>query len=241
MLETDMANTGIRRKILVSLFCVACAAAVAAAATASPPPGATARCRDGTYSFSQHHSGTCSHHGGVAVWLDTGSAGGSTTRGNGGTTSRSVGATVVLQPRTRTSGCRLGPVPDRRCSPGAYYSGLTKAVICSAGFRTGSIRNVPQVEKFAVEREYGMRPAYYGRSIEIDHIISLELGGSNDIANLFPETGAGAADYHAKDRLENRLHDMVCAGQIGLRAAQRGIAADWESLYRRVFAASPGG
>jgi Protein of unknown function (DUF3761) len=35
----------------------------------SPPAGATAQCRDGTYSFSQHHSGTCSHHGGVARWL----------------------------------------------------------------------------------------------------------------------------------------------------------------------------
>ncbi len=33
------------------------------------PTGATARCRDGTYSFSKHHSGTCSRHGGVAMWL----------------------------------------------------------------------------------------------------------------------------------------------------------------------------
>jgi hypothetical protein len=33
------------------------------------PEGATARCRDGTYSFSQHRSGTCSRHGGVASWL----------------------------------------------------------------------------------------------------------------------------------------------------------------------------
>lgn len=33
------------------------------------PEGATARCRDGTYSFSRHHSGTCSRHGGVAGWL----------------------------------------------------------------------------------------------------------------------------------------------------------------------------
>lgn len=33
------------------------------------PPGATARCVDGTYSFSQHRQGTCSHHGGVAKWL----------------------------------------------------------------------------------------------------------------------------------------------------------------------------
>jgi Protein of unknown function (DUF3761) len=35
----------------------------------SVPVGATAQCRDGTYSFSAHHQGTCSHHGGVATWL----------------------------------------------------------------------------------------------------------------------------------------------------------------------------
>lgn len=35
----------------------------------SPPAGASAECRDGTYSFSQHRRGTCSHHGGVAEWL----------------------------------------------------------------------------------------------------------------------------------------------------------------------------
>ena len=34
-----------------------------------PPPGATAQCRDGTFSFSQSRRGTCSHHGGVAKWL----------------------------------------------------------------------------------------------------------------------------------------------------------------------------
>ncbi|MGV2292053.1 DUF3761 domain-containing protein [Trinickia sp. YCB016] len=33
------------------------------------PEGATARCRDGTYSFSRHRRGTCSGHGGVAAWL----------------------------------------------------------------------------------------------------------------------------------------------------------------------------
>ena len=35
----------------------------------SPPAGATALCRDGTYSFSRSRRGTCSHHGGVARWL----------------------------------------------------------------------------------------------------------------------------------------------------------------------------
>jgi hypothetical protein len=34
----------------------------------SRPARASARCRDGSYSFSEHRRGTCSHHGGVAVW-----------------------------------------------------------------------------------------------------------------------------------------------------------------------------
>jgi Protein of unknown function (DUF3761) len=38
-------------------------------APSGPPAGATAKCNDGTYSFSQHHSGTCSGHHGVAEWL----------------------------------------------------------------------------------------------------------------------------------------------------------------------------
>jgi hypothetical protein len=33
------------------------------------PGGASAKCRDGTYSFSQHRRGTCSRHGGVNAWL----------------------------------------------------------------------------------------------------------------------------------------------------------------------------
>jgi len=37
----------------------------------SPPKGASALCRDGTYSFSRNRRGTCSHHGGVSKWLSS--------------------------------------------------------------------------------------------------------------------------------------------------------------------------
>ena len=213
----------------------------AAATGGSAPPGATAHCRDGTFSFSQHHQGTCSHHGGVAQWLDgsgTGAASARPPSSASSTGAPAVGVTIDLAPRTRTAGCTLGPRPDRRCSPGAYYSELTKQVICSAGFRTSTIRNVPQSEKFSVENEYGMQPGHYGSTLEIDHIVSLELGGSNDIANLYPEPGSGAASYHVKDRLENRLHRLVCAGTISLHAAQLGIARNWLTLYKHVFGAA---
>ena len=41
----------------------------AATASNTDPTGASAKCKDGTYSKSQHRSGTCSSHGGVAEWL----------------------------------------------------------------------------------------------------------------------------------------------------------------------------
>jgi hypothetical protein len=56
-----------------------------------------------------------------------------------------VGKTVLLAPRTKVSGCRLGANPDWACSPGAYYSKLTKRVICAVAFRTGDVRNVAAV------------------------------------------------------------------------------------------------
>jgi uncharacterized protein DUF3761 len=212
--------TGVMR--LALLLCLLAALLAAAADASSAPPGATARCRDGTYSFSKHRSGTCSHHGGVAAWLGASSA------------RVALGRTILLGPRTRSAGCRLGVLPDRRCSPGAFYGGLTRDVLCGRVFHTSAVRNVPQTEKFAVEREYGLAPAYYGRSLEIDHIVPLELGGSNAIANLFPERG-----YAAKDRLENRLHQLVCAGRMTLGAARVGIARNWTLLYRHVFGAAP--
>jgi hypothetical protein len=161
------------------------------------------------------------------------------TPGTSPTASPNVGKTVLIARRTRASGCVRATNPDRHCSPGAYYSLLSRGVLCSPTFRTGTIRDVPQSEKFQVEREYGMRASYYGRSIEIDHIVPLELGGSNDIANLYPEPGSGGASYHVKDELENKLHDLVCAGTIPLRAAQRQIATNWRTLYERVFGAAP--
>ena len=207
------------------------AVTVVGAATAAPP-GATARCRDGTYSYSKHHSGTCSHHGGVAKWLDGNGS-------SGGANSVATGRTVLLGRRTQTSSCARSSRPDRSCSPGAYYAHLTRGVICGASFRTGSIRNVPQAEKFQVEHEYGMAESYYGYAIEIDHIVPLELGGSNAIANLFPEPGSGAASYHAKDALENRAKAAVCEGRLSLRAARRGFATNWEALYRRLYGHGP--
>src|SRR6478672_8941102 len=113
----------------VLLLCLLALLLPVAAGASSPPPGATALCRDGTYSYSQHRSGTCSHHGGVAKWLT----------GSGGSSSVQTGRTILLGRRTQTSRCVRSARPDRLCSPGAYYLRLTKRVICSSSFRTSTI------------------------------------------------------------------------------------------------------
>ena len=76
---------------------------------------------------------------------------------------------------------------------------------------------------------------------EIDHLISLELGGSNAILNLWPEPYAGRWGARTKDVLENRMHSLVCSGQLSLAAAQHQEAANWVAAYRRYVGSQPGG
>jgi hypothetical protein len=81
----------------------------------------------------------------------------------------------------------------------------------------------------------------YGKTLEIDHIVSLELGGSNDIANLFPEKRDVSPGYKVKDKLENKLHDLVCDGKFTLRSVRQHIAFNWQKLYKDVFGLAPSG
>lgn len=101
------------------------------------------------------------------------------------------------------------------------------------------MRDVSETTQHEIEVEYGMPVRNYGRSLEIDHIVALELGGSNDESNLFPEGRKAHPGYPVKDRLENRARDLVCAGAIRLRVAQRRVATDWIAFYPQVFEATP--
>lgn len=223
-------------KLLCLLAVLSAGAATAAAAAASGPRGATAHCRDGTHTHAKRPSRACTPHGGVTKWLR---------RPHAAKRKRlRAGHIVLLAPRTRTSRCTLDARPDRSCSPGAYSSRLTRAVICSSRFRRRRLPRLSRSEKHAVEREYGLATGFYSRALEIDHIVPLRLGGSNSVANLFPEEYAFAnhsPGYVIKNRLDRRIHSLVCAGRISLRNAQRRIAANWERLYRKTFGrAAPG-
>src|SRR5208282_1087672 len=99
-------------------------------------------------------------------------------------------------------------------TPGAIFPNVTVDMLAHVGY-TKSVRNVPESEKERVFAEYGITHHSPGE-YEVDHLIPLELGGSNDIKNLWPEPYHGAWNAHIKDRLEDKLHAMVKSHQIDL-------------------------
>jgi hypothetical protein len=146
-----------------------------------------------------------------------------------------LGPSVTLGPVRRRTGCHVrGPLPDADCTPGATFKYVTKREVCTPGY-SRLVRNVRQSTKDAVYRAYGIRHRFDGASGEVDHLVSLELGGSNSRANLFPEAAEPAPGSHEKDRLEDTLHAEVCDGRLTLRAARRLIARDWVAAYHARF------
>jgi hypothetical protein len=99
------------------------------------------------------------------------------------------------------------------------------------------VRDVPTSESDAVYARYHVVHVPYAH--EVDHLISLELGGSNAIGNLWPEPYAGRWGARTKDMLENRLHDLVCSGALSLPKAQHLEATNWVAAYRRFVAEPP--
>lgn len=135
--------------------------------------------------------------------------------------------------QTKTSNCMAhAGLPDSACTPGALISTATVQQICKSGYAS-SVRNVPTSEKNQVYAEYGITHHSAGQ-YEVDHLVSLELGGSNDIANLWPEAASPTPGFHQKDQVENYLHEQVCSGAISLKDAQDEIATNWLAVYQRM-------
>ncbi len=148
----------------------------------------------------------------------------------------------VLAPATADLPPVLPPpdvvLPDRGRTPGAINPAVSQATIaktiCVRGF-TATIRP-PASYTSALKRQQlasgytlggDTNPADY----EEDHLVSLELGGNpTDVRNLWPEPYA-ASGARVKDRVENKLHELVCAGSLPLAVAQADIATNWYAAY----------
>ena len=118
--------------------------------------------------------------------------------------------------------------PRAALTPGAIQAGWK----CAAETERPAIAGAVAMEVF---RKYGIhdpRP----RAYEVDYLIPPDLGGSEDPRNLWPQPyNKGTLNARVKDALEDRLRTMVCNGSLDLATAQREIAADWISAYRKYF------
>jgi hypothetical protein len=106
--------------------------------------------------------------------------------------------------------------------------------ICRSGYTRGvrPPRGVTDEIKRRMIRAYGAYAGTDPRSYELDHLISLELGGAPaDEANLWAQARSGPHGSEQKDAVSNFLNDEVCAGRSRLVEAQRAIATDWIALY----------
>ena len=136
-------------------------------------------------------------------------------------------ATHGANPSTDLSGAVM---PNAALTPGDVLSTDVNK-ICVSGY-AGRARNVSTATKNEVYAEYGIAshaPAEY----EVDHLIPLGIGGSNDIKNLWPQPTDPRPGRLEKDALEDELHKRICDRSIDVRAAQHDVAIDWVSAYRK--------
>lgn len=127
-------------------------------------------------------------------------------------------------------------LPDPKLTPGATDPLVTQEniqqTICKPGWaKIQRKRDAEEAVKKQVFQEYGISWSRHA-DFEDDHLISIEIGGSPDsVKNQWPESYKTTPNAHNKDKLEDALHRLVCSGQVTLRNAQTGIAANWMDLH----------
>jgi hypothetical protein len=123
-------------------------------------------------------------------------------------------------------------------STGTFPFEVTVQDLSVPGY-TKKVRDVPAEMKREVYREYGITSQGPG-DYEVDHRIPLEVGGSNSIKNLWPESHRTTPwNAQVKDQLEGKLHALVCAGQLDLKTAQQAIASNWIEAYKMYVSPNP--
>ena len=126
------------------------------------------------------------------------------------------------------SSTKAGPAylyPNPTLTPGAVLT-TDASTICVPGYAS-SVRDVSTATKKQVYAEYGVSYPQPLGAYEVDHFIPLEIGGSNDIKNLWLEPASPTPGFHQKDQFENFEHGQVCNGEISAAEAQSRMVSDW--------------
>ncbi len=130
---------------------------------------------------------------------------------------------------TRCLAADVDPIrPDPKLTPGAVMPGVTVASL--QGYIDSPRRVSDKMKRQAFEL-YGV-PWSRRDEFEVDHKIPRELGGADDIRNLWPQNYSGVYGAHVKDKYENWLHREVVAGRMSLKTSQQHANDDWIKAMR---------
>jgi hypothetical protein len=120
-------------------------------------------------------------------------------------------------------------LPNPQATPGDVTA-ATREQLCAPGYQANPPPPSAQTQ-ILVFQAYGLDGSQPGRYL-LDYLIPPTLGGSSAITNLWP-MAQDAEPYNprVKYRLEQKLLQLVCSGQVTLAAAQQAIARNWVNAY----------
>ena len=131
------------------------------------------------------------------------------------------------------AGSKYSHLPDPVLTPGVVASTDT-VLVCEKDYPARS-RNVSNTKKNKVYQAYKVKKELCIKGCKIDHLIPLSIGGSNDIANLWPHEYGADWTVFEKTRLEVRLRKEVCTGKMPITEAQECVRKDWTQCFSRFY------
>jgi hypothetical protein len=142
----------------------------------------------------------------------------------------------------------------KRSASGGFSPHSDVAMLPNKGLTPGAVRQVALQDLCALQQdedldpgvasatqkkvfyEYGVSVERQGKDFQVDYLINPQLGGTDDIHNLWPQPYHSSEwNASAKDALERHLHRMVCDGKVDLAEAQRDISTNWIAAYQKYF------
>jgi hypothetical protein len=162
---------------------------------------------------------------------------------------RSLYASVIslfLISNTVPANAQAIGMPNPKLTPGLTNPSVTQknigSTICVVGY-TKTIRPpVSYTNKLKYDQlhsGYNVQGDMNMRNYEEDHLIPLEVGGHpSSKLNLFPQYYAATYGARVKDRLENKIHLLVCSGKITLKEGQAAFVPDWTVGYKKYLLAT---
>jgi hypothetical protein len=123
------------------------------------------------------------------------------------------------------------PKPRVALTPGETRP-ITLEEVCQYERAEVISRDIPEDKREEVFALYGIKSPRADQ-FEVDYLITPDLGGTESVRNLWPQPYSTRWNAHVKDKLEQRLHELVCSHKLELATAQRDIAADWIGAYKK--------